>query len=28
MQPGYDDKWKKSVLQDTGEKLKVVGGGH
>jgi hypothetical protein len=27
MQPGYDDKWKKSVIQDTGDKLKVVGGG-
>ncbi|MBN2633795.1 MAG: C69 family dipeptidase [Bacteroidales bacterium] len=29
MQPGYDDKWKKSVIQDTGNKLLVPGdGGH
>ena len=29
MQPGYDDKWKKSVIQDTGSKLLVpAGGGH
>jgi dipeptidase len=29
MQPGYDDKWKKSVIQDTGTKLLVpVVGGH
>jgi dipeptidase len=29
MQPGYDDKWKKSVIQDTGNKLLVpAGGGH
>jgi dipeptidase len=29
MQPGYDDKWKKSVIQDTGDKLLVPdGGGH
>ncbi len=27
MQPGYDDKWKKSVVQDTGSKLLVPGGG-
>jgi len=27
MQPGYDDKWKKSVIQDTGSKLIVPGGG-
>ncbi|HBC78077.1 MAG TPA: dipeptidase [Bacteroidales bacterium] len=25
-QPGYDDKWKKSVIQDTGNKLLVPGG--
>ena len=29
MQPGYDDKWKKSVIQDTGNKLLVpAGSGH
>jgi dipeptidase len=29
MQPGYDDKWKKSVIQDTGNKLLVPSGpGH
>ena len=29
LQPGYDDKWKKSVIQDTGSKLLVpAGGGH
>lgn len=27
MQPGYDDKWKKSVIQDTGSKLLVPAGG-
>jgi dipeptidase len=27
LQPGYDDKWKKSVIQDTGNKLLVPGGG-
>jgi dipeptidase len=28
-QPGYDDKWKKSVIQDTGNKLLVPAGtGH
>jgi len=28
-QPGYDNKWKKSVIQDTGSKLLVpAGGGH
>lgn len=28
-QPGYDDKWKKSVIQDTGDKLLVpAGAGH
>ncbi|MCX6334969.1 MAG: C69 family dipeptidase [Bacteroidia bacterium] len=27
MQPGYDDKWKKSVIQDTGNKLLVPAGG-
>jgi hypothetical protein len=28
-QPGYDDKWKKSVIQDTGNKLLVpAGSGH
>lgn len=27
MQPGYDDKWKKSVIQDTGKKLLAPGGG-
>jgi dipeptidase len=26
-QPGYNDAWKKSVIQDTGKKLLVVGGG-
>jgi dipeptidase len=26
MQPGYDDKWKRSVIQDTGSKLKVPAG--
>jgi len=25
-QPGYDDKWKKSVIQDTGNKLLVPSG--
>jgi dipeptidase len=25
-QPGYDDKWKKSVIQDTGVKLLVPAG--
>jgi len=30
LQPGYDDKWKKSVIQDTGDKLlvPVSDGGH
>jgi dipeptidase len=29
MQPGYDDKWKKSVIQDNGKMLVVpAGGGH
>jgi dipeptidase len=29
LQPGYDDKWKKSVIQDTGNKLLVPAGvGH
>jgi dipeptidase len=29
LQPGYPDSWKKSVIQDTGDKLLVVGeGGH
>ena len=29
-QPGYSDSWKKSVEQDTGDKLLVPadGGGH
>ncbi len=28
-QPGYPDSWKKSVIQDTGDKLLIVGdGGH
>jgi hypothetical protein len=27
-QPGYPDSWKKSVIQDTGEKLLVPAGGH
>jgi len=29
MQPGYPDDWKKTVIQDTGDKLLVPkGGGH
>ena len=28
-QPGYPDSWKKSVIEDTGDKLLIVGdGGH
>jgi dipeptidase len=27
LQPGYDDKWMKSVIQDTGNKLLVPAGG-
>jgi dipeptidase len=27
-QPGYSEKWKREVVRDTGDKLKVIGGGH
>lgn len=28
-QPGYNEKWKRAVIKDTGDKLKVIGGtGH
>ncbi|MGZ2368375.1 hypothetical protein ACXR6G_01135 [Ancylomarina sp. YFZ004] len=27
-QPGYSDKWKKAVVKDTGDQLKVKGASH